>query len=49
MYIYSKNKAKAIQQKMFEEIAKKQQKLLTATNDEHEEEEGRGTLIDSLF
>ena len=33
-----KNKAKAIQQKMFEDIAKKQQKLLATSNDEHVEE-----------
>ncbi|CAF4239090.1 unnamed protein product, partial [Adineta steineri] len=36
--INKKNKAKEIQQKMFEEIAKKQQKLLTISNDEHLEE-----------
>jgi hypothetical protein len=27
-----------MQQKMFEQIVKKQQKLLTASNDEHEDE-----------
>ncbi|CAF3627948.1 unnamed protein product [Rotaria sordida] len=36
--INKKTKAKAMQQKIFEDIAKKQRKLLTASNDEHQEE-----------
>ncbi|CAF4154779.1 unnamed protein product [Rotaria sp. Silwood2] len=36
--VNKKTKTKAIQQKIFEDIAKKQQKLLTASNDEHKEE-----------
>ncbi|CAF3435395.1 unnamed protein product [Rotaria sp. Silwood1] len=36
--INNKTKAKAMQQKIFDDIAKKQLKILTASNDEHKEE-----------